>query len=161
MPTILLNTFINAPVDLVFDLARSIDLHMKSTSNTNEVAIAGRTTGLIELDETVTWRAKHFGIYQNLTVEVISLEKPIIFQDVMTKGAFKNMSHTHKFVKKGEGTLMIDEFVFNSPFGLIGKLADYVFLKRYMTNFLINKNKELKSAAESDNWKSILKQNED
>lgn len=156
MPKIKLETIIDAPVDRVFDLARSIDLHKLSTSGTNEEAVAGRTTGLIELGETVTWRAKHFGVYQKLTVEVTKFDRPNMFEDVMLKGAFKQMKHTHRFEKEGVQTKMIDEFFFLSPLGVLGKLADMLFLKKYMTNFLLNKNKELKSFAESEEWKKIL-----
>lgn len=60
MPVIYLEPFIDAPIEKCFDLARSIDLHMESTKHTGETAIAGKTSGIIELNETVTWRAKHF-----------------------------------------------------------------------------------------------------
>jgi hypothetical protein len=62
MPKIELFTEINAPIEKVLDLARSIDLHMESTKKTGEMAIAGKTSGLIGFGETVTWRALHFGI---------------------------------------------------------------------------------------------------
>ena len=64
---------LNADKEIVFDLSRSIDLHKLSTVHTNETAIAGRTSGLIGLNESVTWRAKHFGIYQKLTSKALNL----------------------------------------------------------------------------------------
>lgn len=70
MPRIELRTKIKADKQIVFDLSRSIDLHKTSTEQTNETAISGKTSGLIELNETVTWRAKHFGFYQNLTSNI-------------------------------------------------------------------------------------------
>ena len=70
MPKIVLRTEIQASKDIVFDLSRSIDLHIISTEQTNETAVAGKTTGLIGLNESVTWKAKHFGIYQKLTAKV-------------------------------------------------------------------------------------------
>ncbi|WP_317124917.1 hypothetical protein [Chryseobacterium nematophagum] len=48
MSRIYLETIINADIHKVFDLARDIDLHQKSTQKTNEKAISGRITGLIE-----------------------------------------------------------------------------------------------------------------
>ena len=63
MPTLVLDTTVNAPIGIVFDLARSIDLHMYSTGKTNEKAIAGVTSGLIEAGQTVQWRAKDVGVY--------------------------------------------------------------------------------------------------
>ena len=156
MPIIKLETKITAPVERVFDLARSIDLHKLSTKGTNEEAIAGKTSGLIELNETVTWRAKHFGIYQKLTVKVIEFDRPRLFGDVMIKGTFKRMKHVHRFEKVETGTKMIDEFEFESPLGILGRIADFLFLKRYMTKFLKNKNEELKKIAEGNEWKRIL-----
>ena len=63
MTTIKLTTEINAPIQIVFDLNRNIDIHKQSTSKSNETAIAGVTSGLINKKETVTWRGKHFGFY--------------------------------------------------------------------------------------------------
>jgi ligand-binding SRPBCC domain-containing protein len=156
MPKIQLKTYIEAPIERVFDLSRSIDLHTLSTTGTKEEAIGGKTTGLIEMNETVTWRAKHFGIYQNLTVQVTKMDKPHLFSDRMTNGAFSTMEHTHLFERTANGTEMTDIFEFTSPLGVFGKLADILFLKKYMTNFLLNKNKELKRVAEGEGWKQIL-----
>ncbi len=159
MAKIELKTIINAPIERVFDLARSIDLHISSTTITNEKTIAGKVSGLIELGETVTWRAKHLGIYQNLTVEIIKFDKPNMFCDKMLKGAFKSMQHIHKFKSYSNGTIMIDEFEFKTPFGILGKLIEFLFLKSYMTKFLLNKNNQLKQAAEGEKWQQILNKN--
>jgi hypothetical protein len=67
MSVIQLTTIILAPVERVFDLARSIDLHVASTAHTGERAVAGVTSGLLGPGEEVTWRAKHFGVWQHLT----------------------------------------------------------------------------------------------
>jgi ligand-binding SRPBCC domain-containing protein len=159
MSKIQLETYIEAPIERVFDLARSIDLHKLSTKGTKEEAIGGKTTGLIGLDETVTWRAKHFGLYQNLTVQVTKFERPLMFSDVMVKGTFSAMEHIHQFEKMGSGTKMIDIFEFKSPLGILGRIADFLFLKQYMTRFLVEKNKELKLVAESYRWKDLIGEN--
>jgi len=129
MAQIHLETIIKAPVERVFDLSRSIDLHKLSAAQTNEEAIAGRTSGLIELGENVTWRAKHLGVHQKLTVEIVKMERPEMFEDVMLKGAFKNMRHVHRFIEDGSNTKMIDEFEFESPVGVIGKMVNWIFQK--------------------------------
>lgn len=156
MAKIYLETIINAPIDRVFDLSRSIDLHKLSVAQTNEEAIAGTIKGLIELGESVTWRAKHLGIYQQLSVEIIEFERPKMFTDRMIKGAFKKMEHNHRFEEVGSKTKMIDEFEFDSPFGILGKFVNFLFLKNYMKKFLLIRNKEIKLIAESDNWKELL-----
>ncbi|UHA61220.1 SRPBCC family protein [Metabacillus litoralis] len=148
MPIIKTDMFIYAPRDICFDVARDIDIHTQSTSQTNERAIGGVTSGLIELNETVTWEAVHFGIKQNLTVRITEFDFPNRFVDEMEKGAFKRFYHVHEFIQKPNGTLMLDTFDYTSPFGFIGKIADRLFLEQYMREFLITRNRYIKKVAE-------------
>jgi ligand-binding SRPBCC domain-containing protein len=148
MPTIELITIIDAPIEKCFDLARSIDLHMESTKQTGEQAIAGRTSGLIELSETVTWRAKHFGIWQKLTSKITEFDRPNFFADEMVEGAFKSFRHEHYFLSRHGETLMKDIFIFESPGWILGRLFNRLILTRYMTKLLIQRNKVIKAAAE-------------
>lgn len=157
MPIIEITTTVAAPAERVFDLARSIDLHTASTSGTNEQAVAGVTTGLIGADDEVTWRAKHFGVWQKLTVRITEFNRPVHFRDVMLRGAFKRMAHDHYFESIGQGTLMRDVFDFESPLGIFGRIADQLFLERYMQSFMVARNQVLKAIAESDEWRQYLK----
>jgi ligand-binding SRPBCC domain-containing protein len=150
MPKIELLTKIHAPIEKCFDLARSIDLHMESTKQTGERAIAGRTSGLIGLGETVTWRAQHFGIRQNLTSKITEFDRPNLFVDEMVKSAFKSIRHEHHFIKVDEHTLMKDVFVFESPLGIVGRLFNWLILTRYMTKLLKERNRVIKKVAEID-----------
>ena len=156
MPRIVLETEINAPIERCFDLSRSIDLHKISTEHTNEEAIDGVTSGLIKLNESVTWRAKHFGIYQSLTTKITEFDSPRFFIDEMVKGAFKGFRHEHHYKAVNEGTIMTDIFDYQSPFGIFGKLVDLIVLKKYMTKLLIKRNDTIKEFAESDQWKKVL-----
>lgn len=151
MSRIYLETLINADLQIVFDLARNIDLHQESTSQTHEKAIAGCTSGLIEENETVTWRAKHLGVYQTLTTKIVSMEKPNQFTDEMQQGAFKSLRHQHIFKRLDGRTLMIDIFDFESPFGIIGKVFSRLYLKNYLREFLLERNQLIKTTAESIN----------
>jgi len=159
MRIIELQTSINANKFIVFDLSRSIDLQSKFVTDSNEKAVAGRTSGLISLDETVTYRGKHLGVWQNLTSKITDFDRPHFFADEMQKGAFKSLRHEHHFIATEEGTLMKEVFDFESPLGVLGKLANTLFLKSYMTNFLKNRNKTIKKFAESGRWKELLPEN--
>jgi len=145
-----LSILINAPIERVFDLSRSIDLHVESTKHTGEKAIAGRTSGLIGFGETVTWRAKHLGIWQTLSSKITEFDYPNHFTDEMVEGAFKSIKHKHLFYAVDGKTLMKDIFVFVSPFGIPGKLANFLFLTSYMKRLLEERNGVIKEAAESD-----------
>ncbi|MCJ8208748.1 SRPBCC family protein [Mucilaginibacter sp. RS28] len=150
MAEIILKTFINAPVVVCFNLSRSIDLHQVSTAHTQEKVIAGVTQGLIGLGETVTWRAKHFGIWLNLTSKITAFIPPTSFTDEMTAGPFAMMKHQHIFEGQENGTLMTDIFVFRSPLGLLGKLVDTLILKQYMRKLLVKRNGVIKMYAEEN-----------
>ncbi|PCI10043.1 cell division protein [bacterium] len=156
MPTITITTTINAPIERVFDLARSIDAHMDSTAKSKEIAIAGVTSGLIGLNEEVTWQATHFGVKQSLKVKITAFDRPTLFVDEMIFGAFKSMKHTHRFESIADQTRMIDELAFEAPMWVLGRIAEKLFLTRYMHRFLQERNNVLKSIAESDQWKSFL-----
>ena len=157
MPIIKLSTQINEPIEIVFDLSRSIDLHMASTTQTNEKAVAGRTTGLIGLGEEVTWEATHFGVKQRLTANITLFDSPHHFRDSMVSGAFRRFDHDHYFESVGKQTLMKDTFDYTSPLGILGNVADLIFLKRYMLRFLQRRNDLIKSVAESGDVSTILK----
>lgn len=156
MPTIELITGIKAPVAVCFDLARSIDLHKLSTAGTREEAIAGVTSGLIGKDEEVTWRARHFGVTQCLTSRITQYDYPRHFRDEMVKGVFKMIKHDHYFEATGDETLMKDVFHFQSPFGICGRLFNYLVLTRYLKRFLIKRNEIIRQMAETPDGEKYL-----
>lgn len=156
MPSIHLTIFIAAPADRVFDLARSIDLLRKSMAHTGLEAVAGTTNGLINLDETVTWKAKHLYKTRILKSKITAMSRPLSFTDEMVAGDFKSLKHEHHFKSIGNGTLLIDLFNFESPWGGLGKLANSLFLTNYMKRLLEERNKAIKEYAESEKWKFVL-----
>jgi ligand-binding SRPBCC domain-containing protein len=156
MPTIYLTTEINAPVQRCFDLSRSIDLHVLSTQKTHEKAVAGVMSGLIGLNEEVTWKARHFGIWQQLTTRITAFNSPTFFEDKMVKGVFKKMEHQHFFEQQGLLTIMRDQFYFEAPFGVIGRIVSTCILVHYLRSFLQERNALIKKTAEGNQWKMIL-----
>lgn len=150
MTTIKLQTLINAPIKQVFDLSRDITFHTVSASQTKEQAIAGVTSGLINLNETVTWRGKHFGFWLKHTSKIITLESPYKFVDVMIKGHFTYFAHQHIFEEQDGATLMIDILNYRVPYGIFGSIFNTLFLKKYLTNFLLTRNQSLKISAEKN-----------
>lgn len=156
MPTIHLTTFIAAPADRVFDLSRSIDLHKESMSKHKEEAVAGTRFGLIEKDETVTWKAKHLFKVRLLKSRITAMKRPDMFTDEMVEGDFRNMKHEHHFKPCDNGTIMIDIIEFESPYGRIGKTFNTLYLTRYLRKLIEERNKTIKAFAEGDKWKKIL-----
>lgn len=148
MELILLTTDINAPVQKCFDLLRNIDLHQQSMQQAKEKAIDGKTCGLIELGESVTWLARHFGCSFRMTNQITVMEKPFRFIDEMTRGPFKSLRHLHQFNARDNFTEMIDVFEFEAPFGFLGWIAEKTYLKYYMRRLLVKRNHFIKAIAE-------------
>ena len=145
-----LTTDIDAPIERVFDLARDLDLHARSMVHTGERAIAGRTSGRIEEGETVTWRARHFGIWWTLQSRITAVDPPTRFEDVQERGPFAWFRHEHRFEPlAGGGTRMRDHWVHRSPLGPLGWLADRLVIGRHMRRQLETRNVALKCEAEA------------
>jgi ligand-binding SRPBCC domain-containing protein len=121
MPILRLETRIAASLESCFDLTRDVDAHMRTAARSRERAVAGVTT---------------------------RYERPRLFVDEMVEGAFRRLTHTHEFRAIDDGTLMVDIFDYASPLGVLGRLADVLFLKRYLLRFLSERARVLKDEAE-------------
>lgn len=149
MPIICLVTYMRAPIDHCFDLARSIKIHLRSTEETREKVVGPTTNGLIGPGDEVTWEATHFCIRQRLTSRITAWNPPYHFRDSMVRGAFHSFDHDHFFECDQGVTIMKDRFEYKSPLGPLGRLADVLFLKRYMERLLQTRADVIRSAAEA------------
>ena len=152
-------TLIDAPIDRVFDLSRSIEVHLLANVHENEQALAvgGLTTGLVGLGEQVTWRAKHFGLWHDLTSKATVVEPPTYLQVTMVKGIFRSMQADHLFRSLPSGaTELRDIFAIAAPLPILGLIAEALFLRRYMIALNRERNAVIKQLAESDDWQRYL-----
>jgi ligand-binding SRPBCC domain-containing protein len=149
VPVIVLSTRVAAPPSRCFDLARDVDLHQRSTAASRERAVAGVTSGLLGLGDEVTWEATHFGLRQRLTSRITEFDPPSRFVDEMVRGAFRRFRHEHQFLAAEGGTEIVEIFDYTSPLGPLGSVADHLFLRRYMTRLLRERNAYLKHVAEA------------
>jgi ligand-binding SRPBCC domain-containing protein len=144
-----IETEIHATPVRCFDLARNVEVHVASTAGTRERAVAGVTTGLLGHGDTVTWEAVHLGVKQRFTSRITRFEPPHLFEDEMVRGAFHSFTHLHEFRPFDAGTLMVDTVQYVAPLGILGRLANALFLKRYLRHFLKARADALKAMAEA------------
>lgn len=144
-----LETIIRAPIEVCFDLARSVEAHQGSTAATGERAVCGVTSGLLGLGDEVTWEATHLGVRQRLRVRITELDRPRRFVDEAVAGPFRRMRHVHEFTSVEGKTQMTDHFDYELPLGAIGRLADAIVVRRHLTAFLTARNAFLRRAAEA------------
>src|SRR5262249_47883904 len=75
--------------------------------------------------------------------------RPKHFQDIMVSVVLKSMVHDHEFAEYPIGSLMHDHFEFESPQGILGRIANLLFVTSYMGRLLVRRNQVLKQLAES------------
>ncbi len=156
MGEITLRTTVMAPIATVFDLARDVTAHCRTCDFTDEAVVApGRTEGLLELGDLVTFEARHLGLRQRLTAEIVELERPHRFVDEMRRGVFRALTHEHTFTESPAGVLMTDRLRWTSPLGLLGRVADALIVERHLEWFLRRKQTNLKLLAEGDSPEQI------
>ena len=148
MPQIVVETEIDAKIELCFDLARDVGFYASSLKNRNEIPVSGRIAGKVEKGDYVTWETNHLNLLQHLTLKVSEFKRPYLFVDELIKGEFKSYKHHHIFKKHDGKTLMIDELYFASKYGILGKIMDHLVLKRYLKGLMLTRNKILKQKAE-------------
>ena len=156
MPVIHLTTFIAAPIERVFDLSRSIDLHKHSMTKYKEEPVGSVINGLVKQGDEITWRAHHLFKTRILKTRITSFDRPNSFTDEQVSGDFALMKHQHFFKPIDNGTIMIDIFEFQSPFGFAGSVLNKLYLTKYMRVLLEQRNKQIKEIAESNRWKNYI-----
>ena len=149
MPIITLVTEIHAPIVRCFDLCRDLELHSRTVAHTRERLVGAKTSGFAELGDVLAFEAVHLGVRQRLTSRITEYERPVLFADEAMAGAFQSLRHLHTFVAVGDKTLMRDRLEWVSPLGILGVIADKLVLERYMTRFLVIRNRNLKAYAEN------------
>jgi ligand-binding SRPBCC domain-containing protein len=148
MPYLHLATEIHASAEICFDLSRDIDVHLSSMTGSRERAVGGVTSGLIGLDEEVTWQARHLGRWWRITSRITAFNQPYYFVDEMRHGPFVFFRHEHRFEDQGAITIMLDVVEYRSPLGPLGRLADVLFVERYLRRLLRVRNRYIKRMAE-------------
>jgi ligand-binding SRPBCC domain-containing protein len=141
-------TEIAAPPSAVFDLSRSIDAHLGSMAASKEQAVAGVTSGMIDLGEEVTRRAVHFGLPFTMTSRITDFDRPARFVDEQVREPFRCFRHEHHFAPSGSGTVMTDRITFEAPLGPLGWLVERAALTRYLQHLIEERNDFLRRKAE-------------
>jgi ligand-binding SRPBCC domain-containing protein len=142
MATVVVETRVDAPVEVCFDLARSVELHLESARTTGERAVAGTTQGLLGAGDWVTWEGRHLGRRRRLTVRVTAFEPPRFFRDEQVSGPFARFRHEHFFAPDADGTRMTDSLDFASGVPLLDRLV----LAPYLRRFLVRRNDAIRRA---------------
>lgn len=142
-------TIVPGAVADVFDLSLSVDFHRESFAHTDEEILDGVRTGSMVLGDTVTWRARHYGIWWTMTSAITAYERPVFFVDEQVAGPFREFRHEHHYAPTDAGTELVDVVEYSAPFGFLGRLAERFFLGRHLRALIAIRNQQLVAAFES------------
>jgi ligand-binding SRPBCC domain-containing protein len=146
-------THIRAPIDRCFLLSTSIDLVALTLGMK---PVAGKTSGLIQSGDRLTWRGWKFGLPQSHETLITQYHRPSFFQDTMASGRFRAFAHDHEFTEMDGHTLLKDTVRFSLPFGPAGKLVARYIMVPHIRGLLQRRFHLLKRIAESEEWRQYL-----
>jgi ligand-binding SRPBCC domain-containing protein len=105
------------------------------TSGTLEQMFAGQI---------ITYKIGIFpGIKTNWVTEITQVKEKAFFIDEQRFGPYKMWHHEHHFKQTEDGVLMTDRVTFKIPFGILGRFAYFLFIKRKLNQIFSFRAKTL------------------
>jgi len=147
---------VRAPIERVFDLARSVSLHVKSVEAVQEEIVGDVRRGLVRLGEELTWHGRYLGFMQTMKFRVAAWDPPSYLHNSMVEGLFLTLDHHYSFRTSGEVTVMSNELNYAMPYGFAGQVFDFLLMGPHLKRFLAERARFLKDVAEGDEWKKYL-----
>ena len=75
--------------------------------------------------------------------EITCVKENILFIDQQNKGPYKAWIHEHKLEATTNGIIMYDTIKYIPPFGIIGKVANWIFIERRVNKIFDYRKKVL------------------
>ena len=150
------NTHIKAPLQRCYDLARSIDFHKISVPQIKEEVVAGCSSGLIGPNQHALLQTRVAGLRFSTELKLTRYAPPFFFSYEIVNEVFESIVHEYYFYDLKEETVMVDHFYFETRYGILGKFANILFLKKLLAHAIQHRNEMLREYAESEKWKTIL-----
>lgn len=97
----------------------------------------------------ITYKVSPFwGYTTNWVTEITHVADNRFFVDEQRLGPYKIWHHEHHFKRQGQGILMTDLVYYRLPFGLIGRIAHALFVRKQLKKIFLFREAYLKSWAE-------------
>jgi len=78
----------------------------------------------------IDYRLRVHGLPLRWRTKITRWNPPYQFADIQLKGPYKLWDHTHTFLEENGGTRMIDEVVYELPFGPLGDIVHALSVRR-------------------------------
>lgn len=135
---------ISAPRSKVYDFLTDITNLKLIMAPDYKIELTSPLTKM-KAEEEYQLRVTRYGISMLWGVMIEDFKPNEEFRDRQTYGPFALWVHTHKFEDHGPGTLLTDLIEYDVPFGLIGKLADDIIIRRELQKIFRHRHEKLQS----------------
>ncbi len=155
MPVLHFTNFVEAPIDVVFGLSRSVSIFKIAFQQNKVWPVAGITFGLIKEGEMITWKLNFLFKTRIFTIKITEMrlndrfEEKIINNDVIT------LKHEHFFKPTQNGTIVIDRIDYQLKNGFLGMLMNK-FVVSFFEKNISRRIEVINQYALSDKWKALL-----
>ncbi len=83
------------------------------------------------------------GIKTNWTTEITHVSEGRYFIDEQRFGPYRMWHHEHHFEEREDGVMMTDRVSYKLPFGFLGRIAHFIFVKKQLEQIFSFREKQL------------------
>lgn len=120
------------PLDVVFRFFASAANLEAITPPFLRFSMQGPVPGQMQRGTIIRYRLRLFGIPVYWRTLISEWEPPLRFVDIQQKGPYRLWRHEHTFRPVEGGTLMRDVVEYHIPLGILGHVAQRLFVRRQL-----------------------------
>ena len=137
------NQFIPQPIDQVFSFfSKPENLEIITPRNLHFSILTSIPIDM-KIGQVIDYLIRLKGIKIRWSSIISYYDPPHSFVDEQIRGPFSNWIHSHSFKESNGGTIIIDHVRYSIPFGLIGKLANHIFVERDLVDIFDYREKAI------------------
>jgi len=148
------NQFINKPIEEVFQFFSKPENLSVITPAKLGFKILSPNPIKMEVGRLIDYNIYLMGIPIHWRTLITDYEPPNMFVDQQIKGPYTMWHHTHTFHKVKGGVEIKDRVVYSIPFGFLGRLLNYLWIKRDLNNIFLHRKKVIDKLFENNDYKS-------
>lgn len=124
--------FIRRPLAEVFAFFSNAENLEKITPKSLRFEFLTPRPILMQTGTTIEYRLRIGGIPVRWKTLIETYEPMRSFSDSQAKGPYRLWHHTHEFAEVDGGVMMVDRVRYQLPFGIVGRLAHALFVRRQL-----------------------------
>ena len=137
------NQFIPQPIEQVFSFFSKPENLEKITPQNLHFSILTSIPIDMKTGQVIDYLIRLKGIKICWSSIISSYDPPHSFVDEQIQGPFTNWVHSHNFKEKNGGTIIIDHVKYSIPFGLIGRIANNIFVEKDLVDIFDYREKTI------------------